>query len=74
MCSGTPGLFSRLHPSSMGHMTLGESLELGLSMWTKCPGPALSLLQVGVGVSRKRMVCLWDKMVLQQLPIPHPMA
>lgn len=68
------GLFSWLHPSPIGCVTLGESLGLGLSIWTMGPCPAFSVAQVGVGISRKRWVRLWDKMVLQHLPIPYPMA
>ena len=64
----SPG--STLLPSA----TLGESLGLGFSAWTVGPCPALSVPQVGVGISRKERVRLWDKIVLQHLRIPHPMA
>lgn len=63
-------------PSPTGCMTLGESLGLGLHIWTMGPCPALPALQVGVGISRKERVGLWDKMVLQYyLPLsPRPEA
>lgn len=57
-----------------GCMTLGESLGLVLSIWTMGLCPALSQPQVGVEISRKERVGLWDKMVLRHLPTPHPKA
>lgn len=69
---GPPGLFSRLHPPPMGCVTLGESLGLGFSIWTMGPCPTLSVPQVGVGISRKERVRLWDKIVLQHLQHPSP--